>query len=67
MPARKMVARRKPVKKKPIKKRPRVPSIGIRGQHAGIRVGGSRYTITRGQDIFTVGKLPTRPKVVRKK
>lgn len=52
--------------KKAAKKKPQVPLIGVAGQRATIGIRGSRYSIKRQPDIITIGKLPTRPKVVRK-
>jgi len=59
---------RKPTARKKVakKKTPQQPLINIKGQSATINVEGSKYGVKRGQDIFTVHKLPKKPKVIRK-
>ena len=57
---------KKTAKKIAVGKRPQVPLIGVAGQRAAIGIGGSRYKVRRQPDVFTIGKLPTKPKVVRR-
>ncbi len=62
----KNMPRKPPTRKKVAKKKPQQALINIKGQSATINVEGSKYGVKRGQDIFTVHKLPKKPKVIRK-